>query len=171
MDAWRNFTGGEWQECIDLRDFIMKNFKPYDGDASFLSSLTPRTERLWEKCRELLSRELDKGGVLDIDVDTVSGILSFGPGYIDSNDEVIVGLQTDAPLKRMVNPFGGIRLAKKSCEAYGYTLNKEIEDTFTHYRKTHNDGVFSAYTDEMKKLRHSGVITGLLCLRPLPHHR
>ncbi len=161
MDAWRNFTGGEWQECIDLRDFIMKNFKPYDGDASFLSSLTPRTERLWEKCRELLSRELDKGGVLDIDVDTVSGILSFGPGYIDSNDEVIVGLQTDAPLKRMVNPFGGIRLAKKSCEAYGYTLNKEIEDTFTHYRKTHNDGVFSAYTDEMKKLRHSGVITGL----------
>lgn len=161
MDAWRNFTGGEWQECIDLRDFIMKNFKPYDGDASFLSSLTPRTERLWEKCRELLSRELDKGGVLDIDVDTVSGILSFGPGYIDSNDEVIVGLQTDAPLKRMVNPFGGIRLAKKSCEAYGYTLNKEIEDTFTQYRKTHNDGVFSAYTDEMKKLRHSGVITGL----------
>lgn len=161
MEPWRGFNIGKWHDSIDVRDFIIKNYIPYDGDAGFLAPLSAKTGKLWNTCKGLLAKELEKGGVLDIDVNTVSGILSFKPGYIDRDQEVVVGLQTDEPLKRMVNPFGGIRLAKKACASYGYNLNGDIETTFTQFRKTHNDGVFDAYTEEMKKVRHSGVITGL----------
>ena len=161
QNTWKDFINGKWQDNIDVGDFIIKNYKPYDGDSTFLISPSERTARLWHTCEGLLREEHDRNGVLDVDVDTISGILSFQPGYIDRENEVIFGLQTDKPLKRMVNPFGGIRLAKKACAAYGYTLNEEIESTFTNLRKTHNDGVFSAYTEDMKRARKCGVITGL----------
>ncbi|MCX7774089.1 MAG: formate acetyltransferase, partial [Clostridia bacterium] len=159
--AYRSFTSGNWQNTIDVRDFVQKNYTPYEGDDKFLVASTKKTKILWSRCVELLQKELDHKGILDIDTETVSGILSFKPGYIDEENEVVFGLQTDAPLKRMVNPFGGIRLAKKACEAYGYKLSHDITEVFTTSRKTHNDGVFQAYTQEMKKARHCGVITGL----------
>jgi len=155
------FRPGDWLNSIDVKDFINKNYTPYDGDGSFLSGPSPKTQRLWERCQALLKEEMAHHGVLDIDTQTVSGILSFKPGFIDPENEVILGLQTDVPLKRMVNPYGGIRLARKACEAYGYHLAPALDETFTHYRKTHNDGVFDAYTPEMKKARSCGVITGL----------
>jgi formate C-acetyltransferase len=151
---------GSLQTCIDVRGFIQKNYTPYDGDESFLSGPSEKTRSLWSKCEKLLKDELSKG-VLKIDTETVSGIMSFKPGYIDEKNEVIVGLQTDEPLKRMVNPYGGIRLAKKACEAYGCQVSDSISESFTSFRKTHNDGVFDSYTEEMKRARHSGVITGL----------
>jgi len=159
--AWRNFTPGIWQENIDVRDFIVKNYTPYEGDESFLASPSIKTEKLWDKCKELLKEEHSKGGVLNIDIHTVSGITSHPPGYIDEENELIKGLQTDSPLKRAVIPFGGIRMAKQACERYGYKLSPEIDEVFNKFRKTHNEGVFSAYTKEMRLARRCGVITGL----------
>ncbi|MBZ4647108.1 MAG: formate C-acetyltransferase [Petroclostridium sp.] len=161
LDAWKGFRAGAWQQNIDVSNFIQLNYTPYDGDESFLTCPTERTKKLWDKCLMLMELESKKGGVLDIDTQKVTSITSHGPGYIQNDLELIVGLQTESPLKRAINPFGGIRMVKQACEAYGYTLSPDIENTFTRYRTTHNDGVFSAYTDEMKKARKSGIITGL----------
>jgi len=159
MNAWYDFNPGKWQEKIDVRDFIMKNYLPYDGDESFLAPATKRTLSLNNKYQEL-AKEEQKKGVLSINTDKVSSLLTYEPAFLDKENEIILGFQTDAPLKRGVNPFGGIRMVSQSCEAYGYTLSAEIEEHF-RYRTTHNDGVFRAYTPEMKKARKSGVITGL----------
>lgn len=160
-DYWKDFIPGNWQKNINVKDFISKNFVPYNGDESFLKDSSAKTKNLWSKCKQLLRDEYNKGGVLDVDTKIVSGITSHMPGYIDKKLEVIHGLQTDKPLKRGVLPFGGIRTLKSSCDAYDYKLSEHIEDFFSKYRKTHNDGVFSAYSTEMKKARKSGVITGL----------
>ena len=157
---WAGFAGGTWEEEIDVRDFVTRNVKPYLGDDSFLAGPSDRTKKVWGECVELLEEELKKG-VLDIDTKTVSGINSFKPGYIDRDNEVIFGLQTDEPLKRLVNPFGGIRMAKQAVAAYGYEMDPEMENVFTKYRKTHNAGVFDAYTDETKVARSVGLLTGL----------
>lgn len=154
------FEPGLWSHSIDVRNFIVKNYTPYDGDESFLTPPTPRTQALWEKTKQLLGKEREAGGVYDIDTDTISTITSHQPGYIDKDNEVIVGLQTDEPLKRAILPFGGIRTVRNSVEAYGRKLPPEVENVF-HYRKTHNDGVFDVYTEDMRKARHSGIITGL----------
>lgn len=159
--AWNGFALGKWQNSIDVRDFIVNNYTPYDGTEEFLVDSSIKTKILWDKCKKLLNDEHQKGGVLDIDTETISGITSHAPGYIDEKYEVIKGFQTDEPLKRAVLPYGGIRMAKQACEKYGYELSPKIENIFENYRKTHNDGVFSAYTPEMKKARKSGVITGL----------
>ncbi len=160
-NAWKGFIPGEWTDNINVRDFIVKNYTPYDGDEAFLKEATIKTKKLWSKCKKLLRDELTKGGVLNVDTKTVSGITSYAPGYIDEEYEVIKGLQTDKPLKRAVMPYGGIRMARQSCEAYGYKLPDRLDEIFHKYRKTHNDGVFSVYTPEMRKARKSGVITGL----------
>ncbi|RGX55757.1 formate C-acetyltransferase [Anaerotruncus sp. AF02-27] len=160
MNAWEGFKKGSWCEAINVRDFIQRNYQPYDGDEHFLAGPTERTKKLMEKLNGLFAREREKGGVLDVDVSTVSSLLHYQPGYLDQENELIVGLQTDAPLKRGVNPFGGIRMVKSSCEAYGYALSPRILDEF-QYRTTHNDGVFRVYSDEMKAARHTGLITGL----------
>jgi len=160
-NAWRNFNPGDWQENIDVRDFIVKNYTPYDGNEEFLTDSSIRTKKLWSKCKKLLRDEYLKGGVLSIDTKTIAGIISHSPGYIDESLEIIKGLQTDKPLKRAVMPYGGIRMARQSCEEYGCKLPVKIDEIFENYRKTHNDGVFSAYTDDMKKARKSGIITGL----------
>lgn len=158
--AWHGFTGGDWQQKIDVKGFIQANYAPYGGDGAFLAGPTPRTSALLRKLMELLRREQEAGGVLDIDTETVSSLTSYGPGYLDRENEIIVGLQTDAPLKRGVNPFGGIKMTRKACEAYGRRLSDKVEREFK-YRTTHNDGVFRAYTDEMRAARHCGIITGL----------
>ncbi len=155
------FVSGKWQQEINVRDFIQKNYTPYEGDSSFLAEATEATSKLWQECCDLLKKERDNGGVLDMDTDIVSTITSHGAGYIDKNLEQIVGLQTDAPLKRSMQPFGGIRMAETSCKAYGYEVNPEISEIFTKYRKTHNQGVFDVYTPEMKAARHAAIITGL----------
>ncbi len=160
MTAWRNFKSGSWQEKVDVKGFIRKNYTPYEGDDSFLMGSTERTDRLYAKVQKLLNEEMEKGGVLDVDLNTVSGLLAYAPGYIDKDDEIIVGLQTDAPLKRAVNPFAGFRNAKQACEAYGYKIGDDVVNKFK-YRTTHNDGVFHAYTETMKKARHAGILTGL----------
>ena len=157
---WTGFTTGAWQNEINVRDFIQKNYTPYYGDASFLGGATERTKELLAQFRELQKQEQEKGGVLDIDTTTVSSLCNYQPGYLDKEKELIVGLQTDAPLKRGVNPFGGIRMARSACAAYGYQLSDQIEEYFT-YRTTHNDGVFRVYTDEMKAARHCALLTGL----------
>lgn len=157
---WQGFNAGRYENEIDVADFIRNNYTPYDGDASFLAGSTPRTKKIMEKVNALLKAEREKGGVLDVDVENVSSLLGFNPGYIDKENEIIVGLQTDAPLKRAVNPFGGIRMARSACEAYGYKLSDKIEEEF-RYKTTHNDGVFHVYTDEMRAARHVGIITGL----------
>jgi formate C-acetyltransferase len=157
---WAGFMGGIWEEKIDVRDFININIKPYLGDDSFLEGPSGRTKKVWGECVELLEEELKKG-VLDIDTKTVSGISSFKPGYIDRDNEVIFGLQTDEPLKRLVNPFGGIRMARQAVAAYGFEMDPEMDNIFTKYRKTHNAGVFDAYTDETKVARSVGLLTGL----------
>lgn len=159
-ENWRNFQTGHWREEIDVRDFIQCNVLPYEGDSSFLAGATPRTKKLMEKLRHLLELEQAFGGVLDIDTDTVSSLTSYEPGYLDQENELIVGLQTMRPLGRGVNPFGGIRMARDACAAYGYKLSQKVEDEFM-YRTTHNDGVFRAYTDEMRTARKCGIITGL----------
>ena len=156
----KEFVKGAWNHYVDLHDFILKNYTPYDGDGSFLEGPTQRTAKLWDKVKDLMDQERKAGGVLDIDADTISDIDAYQPGYIDKDLEDIVGLQTDAPLKRAIMPFGGLRMVEKSLEAYGRKLNPEVERVF-RYRKTHNDGVFDVYTDEIRKARHSGVITGL----------
>lgn len=155
------FISGKWQQEINVRDFIQKNYTPYEGDSSFLAKPTEATTKLWQECCDLLKKERDNGGVLDMDTKVVSTITSHGAGYIDKNLETIVGLQTDAPLKRSMQPFGGIRMAESACKSYGYEVDPEVSEVFTKYRKTHNQGVFDAYTPEMKAARHSAIITGL----------
>ncbi len=155
------FKPGKWQSEINVRDFIQKNYTPYDGDSSFLAGPTEATTKLWDRCCELFKEEREKGGVLDMDTKVVSTITSHGPGYIIKDLEKIVGLQTDAPLKRSMQPFGGIRMAETSCKSYGYELDPEVKEIFTKYRKTHNQGVFDAYTPEMRKARHAAILTGL----------
>lgn len=157
----KEFKGGVWQKEINVRNFIQKNYTRYEGDSSFLCGPTEKTKKVWNKCLELLSEELKKGGVLDVETEKISGILNFDPGYIDKENEVIVGLQTDAPLKRMVNLYGGMRMAEQSLKAYGYTLNPVIKEHFSEYRKTHNQGVFDAYPESVRAARHAGLLTGL----------
>ena len=157
---WNGFVSGDWQNEINVRDFIQKNYKEYRGDDSFLASATCRTNEIMKKVQSLFTLERQYGGVLDIDTATVSSLTSFSPGYIDKENEIIVGMQTNRPLKRGVNPFGGMRMVRQACEAYGYKLSSKIEDEF-QYRTTHNEGVFRAYTDEMRLARRSHVITGL----------
>lgn len=155
------FNSGKWQSEINVRDFIQKNYTPYEGDSSFLTEPTEATTKLWQECCDLLKKERDNGGVLDMDTKVVSTITSHGAGYIDKNLETIVGLQTDKPLKRSMQPFGGIRMAEGACKSYGYEVDPEVSEIFTKYRKTHNQGVFDVYTPEMKAARHSAIITGL----------
>ncbi|MBP3312241.1 MAG: formate C-acetyltransferase [Butyricicoccus sp.] len=157
---WDGFRAGNWQREIDVRNFIQKNYTLYEGDDRFLAGPTGRTKAVWEKCEALLLEELKKG-VLDVETDIISGIDNFAPGYIDKDNEVIVGLQTDAPLKRIVNLYGGMRMAKSSLEQYGYTLNPEIDRHFSEYRKTHNEGVFDAYPKRTRLARSAGLLTGL----------
>ena len=157
---WNGFTGGQWQDEINVRDFIQRNYKEYTGDESFLSGPTLRTQALMKKVQALFAVERQFGGVLDIDTATVSSLTSYSPGYVDKDNEIIVGLQTNRPLKRGVNPFGGMRMVRQACEAYGYKLSRKVEEEF-RYRTTHNDGVFRAYTDEMRQARKCHVITGL----------
>ena len=159
-EEWNGFNGGDYESRIDVADFIRRNYTPYSGESDFLCGATPRTGKLMDKVKALLKAERDKGGVLDVDTERVSSLTSYAPGYIDKENEIIVGLQTDAPLKRGVNPFGGIRMARSACEAYGYKLSDTIEQQF-RYKTTHNDGVFHVYTDEMRAARHAGIITGL----------
>ena len=155
------FVGGKWQQEINVRDFIQKNYTPYDGDSSFLAGPTEATTKLWQECCDLFKKERENGGVLDMDTKVVSTITSHGAGYIDKDLETIVGVQTDAPLKRSMQPFGGIRMAEGACSSYGYTVDPEVSEIFTKYRKTHNQGVFDAYTPEMRKARHAAILTGL----------
>lgn len=161
MEQWKGFKTGAWQEDINVRDFILKNFSEYTGDSSFLKGATHETNLLWQQVMELTKQERDNGGVLDMDTEIVSAITSHGPGYLDQSKEKIVGFQTDQPFKRSMQPFGGIRMAKAACDAYGYELNKEVEKIFTDFRKTHNQGVFDVYTKEMILARKAGIITGL----------
>lgn len=158
--AWRDFKGKAWKEEIDVRDFIQQNYKPYEGGAEFLTESTERTREMNKKYDELRKIEMERGGVYDIDTDTSSTITAYAPGYLDKEKEIIVGLQTDAPLKRSVNPFGGIRMVEHACEAYGYKLGASVYNEFKNHT-THNDGVFKAYTPEMRKVRHAHILTGL----------
>ena len=160
MQAWRNFNEGIWNKEINVSDFIKKNYTPYTGDSSFLSGTTKRTDSVRKRVEELLIEENKKGGVLDVDCDNVSSILTYRPGYIKKGEDIILGLQTDEPLKRAVNPFAGYRNVVQACEAYGYELGEKVKDEFK-YRTTHNTGVFRVYTDTMKKARHAGILTGL----------
>ena len=156
----KEFISGHWSHTVDVQDFIQRNYTPYDGDESFLTPPTQRTRELWDEVKVLLEKERQAGGVLDVDASTISDIDAYAPGYIDKDKEVIVGLQTDAPLKRAIMPFGGIRMVRKSLEAYGRKMDPKVEEIFK-YRKTHNDGVFDVYTPDIKKARHSHIITGL----------
>ncbi len=160
MTEYSEFNAGVWQDSIDVRDFIQTNYTPYEGDASFLVGPTARTQKVNAAYEKLHHEEYEKGGVLDVDVTTATSLLAYEPGYLDKDNELIVGLQTDAPLKRSVNPFGGMRMAEAAAEAYGYHLSEKVKAQFT-YRTTHNEGVFRAYTKEMRALRSSHVLTGL----------
>ena len=160
-NEWKEFKPGRWVDEVDVRDFIMNNYTPYNGDESFLQGPTADTTALWQQVLELSKKEREAGGVLDMDTKVVSTILSHGPGYLDKDKETIVGFQTDKPFKRALMPYGGIRMAKQACEDNGYHLDPEIEEFFTVHRKTHNAGVFDAYTPEMRACRNSHVITGL----------
>ena len=162
FEQWKGFQKGDWQSEINVRDFIQRNYTPYEGDDSFLATTTEKTKKLWDKVLELYKKEqASPGGVLDIDTKTVSTVSSHEAGYIEKDLEDIVGLQTDAPLKRAIMPFGGIRIVEKSCEAYGRKVDEEVEEIFHKYRKTHNDGVFSVYTPDIRAARSSHLITGL----------
>lgn len=161
LEGWEGFQLGSWSNAVNVRDFIQRNYTPYEGDESFLAEPTESTEKLWQEVLDLFEQERKAGGVLDMDTKIVSTITSHGPGYVDKNLEQIVGLQTDKPLKRSLQPFGGIRMAQTACEAYGYKVDEKVVETFTKYRKTHNQGVFDVYTPEMRKARHAGIITGL----------
>ena len=160
-EEWRGFKEGVWEREINTRDFIQKNFTPYEGDESFLAEATSNTKELWEQVLELSRQEREAGGVLDMDTSVISTITSHGPGYLDKSKEKIVGFQTDKPFKRSLQPYGGIRMAAKACSDNGYTIDPEIEEFFTVHRKTHNAGVFDAYTPEMRACRSSHIITGL----------
>ena len=162
FEQWKGFQKGDWQSEINVRDFIQRNYTPYEGDDSFLATTTEKTQKLWNEVLELYKKEqASPGSVLDIDTKTVSTVSSHEAGYIDKDLEDIVGLQTDAPLKRAIMPFGGIRIVEKSCEAYGRKVDEEVEEIFHKYRKTHNDGVFSVYTPDIRAARSSHLITGL----------
>ncbi|HBF2797479.1 TPA: formate C-acetyltransferase, partial [Clostridioides difficile] len=158
---WQGFKTGRWTKEINVREFIQLNYSPYEGNDSFLAGATENTKKLWDEAMVLFKKERENGGTLDVDTKTVSGIAAYAPGYLDKELETIVGLQTDAPLKRAVMPYGGIKMVENSCEAFGYELDPEIKDIFTKYRKTHNQGVFDVYTPEMRAARKSGIITGL----------
>lgn len=160
-EEWNDFKTGSWIKSIDVRNFIQTNYTPYEGDSSFLAGATEATNKLWAEVSDLFKKERENGGVLDVDTETISGINEYNPGYIDQAFEKIVGVQTDAPLKRAVMPYGGIRMAENAAKAYGYEVSPKISEIFTKYRKTHNQGVFDAYTTEMRLARKSGVITGL----------
>jgi len=159
-EAWKNFKEGKWTQEINVEDFIINNYTEYREDHTFLAPISNKTKKVWNKCLKLLQKEL-KNGVLDIELNTISGINNFKPGYIDKQNEVIFGLQTDAPLKRIVNLYGGTRMAEQALDAYGYKLNSNIKERFFEYRKTHNDGVFDAYTEEIRRARKNGLLTGL----------
>lgn len=161
MNAWRNFKDGNWKDTIDVRDFIQKNYEPYEGDASFLKGPTESTKKLLKEYHKWTKLERERGGVTNCETEVVSTIDAYDAAYLDKENEKIVGLQTDEPLKRAFQPFGGIKIAVKAAEAYGYHINPELIHIFTKYRKTHNQGVFDVYNDEMKLVRHVGVITGL----------
>ena len=161
QEAWDGFVGGNWQRAVDVRDFIQKNYTPYDGDDSFLAGPTEATTKLWADVMDLFAQETANGGVLDMDTKQVSTITSHEAGYIDKPLEQIVGLQTDKPLKRALMVDGGVRMAMAACKAYGYEVDPEIVDFYTYRRKTHNAGVFDVYTEDMRKCRHSHIITGL----------
>ncbi len=161
QEAWEGFHLGEWQNEVNIRDFILRNYSEYIGDESFLAGPTKETLTLWEQVMDLTRKERESGGVLDMDTEIVSTITSHGPGYLNHNTEKIVGVQTDKPFKRSLQPFGGIRMAKASCASYGFELNEQVERIFTDYRKTHNQGVFDAYTPEMVLARKAGIVTGL----------
>ena len=161
LNEWNGFNDGVWTKEINVRNFIQKNYTLYEGDDSFLANVSQKTKKVWNKCEELLAEELKKGGVLDVETDIISGITNFAPGYIDKENEVIVRLQTDAPLKRIVNLYGGKRMAHQSLEQYGYKLNEEIDRHFNEYRKTHNEGVFDAYPKRTRLARTAGLLTGL----------
>ena len=160
FEQWNGFKAGKWQDEINVRDFIQLNYTPYEGDESFLAGPTDRTKKVYEKFDALLKEEQARGGVLDIDTVTVSSLTAYIPGYLDRENEIIVGLQTDEPLRRGVNPFGGMNMVRKACKAYGYELSEVVEEEF-RYRTTHNDGVFRVYNDEIRAARHTGIITGL----------
>ena len=160
-EEWNQFKTGSWTKSVDVRNFIQTNYTPYEGDDSFLAGATEATTKLWAEVSELFKKERENGGVLDVDTETISGINEYNPGYIDQAFEKIVGVQTDAPLKRAVMPYGGIRMAESAAKAYGYEVSPKISEIFSKYRKTHNQGVFDAYTTEMRLARKSGVITGL----------
>ncbi|WP_427050259.1 formate C-acetyltransferase [Paenibacillus sp. TC-CSREp1] len=159
--GWRNFTKGTWTKTVDVNDFLVHNLSPYYGDESFLAGATQNTKELWDIVSDLTKKERDNGGVLDVDVNTPSTITSHQPGYLDQSKEQIVGVQTDAPFKRSIQPFGGIRMMIDACEAYGFEMPQAVIDIFTNIRKTHNQGVFDAYTSEMRAARKAGIITGL----------
>ena len=160
--VWEGFKLGRWSNGpVNVRDFIIKNYTPYDGDESFLCGATNATKDLWNQVLDLSKQEIAAGGVLDMDTKIISTITSHGPGYLDKSKEKIVGLQTDKPFKRALMPFGGIKMAQKACEQNGYKVDPEVTEIFTKYRKTHNQGVFDVYTPEMRMARHAGIITGL----------
>ncbi len=160
MDAWRGFVAGPWQDGVDVRDFIQRNYTPYTGDATFLAGPTPRTTAIWEKLTAMFPAERERG-VYDVDTHIPGTITSHAPGYIDKDNELIVGLQTDAPLKRAMIPNGGWRMVEDALETYGYEVDPTIKKIFTTYRKTHNDGVFDVYSQRVKAARRSNIITGL----------
>ena len=160
MEAWRNFNKGEWCEAVSVRDFVQKNYTPYEGDESFLVGPTERTKRVFRRVQELLYEEQARGGVLDIETDRISSILTYKPGYVVKGDDIILGLQTERPLSRAVSPFAGLRNAEQACAAYGYDIGDRVRSEL-RYRTTHNEGVFRVYTDEMKLARHAGIMTGL----------
>ena len=164
FEQWEGFEGRIWKEEVNVRDFIQKNYTPYNGDESFLAGPTEATDKLWGALQQLQKAERAKGGVLDMETEVVSSLTSYGPGYIDENLkdlEQIVGLQTDKPLKRAFMPYGGIKMAEQACTTYGYQPSAELHKIFTDYTRTHNQAVFDAYTPEMKKARHTHIITGL----------
>lgn len=160
-EQWQGFKGSKWQDEVDVRDFIQNNYKPYDGDESFLEGPTESTNTLWEKLQKLQKEERAKGGVLDMETEVVSSLTAYGPGYLDKDLEKVVGLQTDKPLKRAFMPYGGIRMSEEACETYGYKPSGKLHEIFTKYHKTHNDAVFSAYTPEMRLARRNKIVTGL----------
>ena len=149
--AWANFIAGDWENSVNVRDFIQKNYTPYEGDGSFLAPATPATTKLWDSVMEGVKEENRTKAPLKIDADIVSGINSHAPGYIDKNLEVVVGLQTDEPLKRAIMPYGGIKMVMDSCKIYDTPLNEQVKKAFTEYRKTHNQGVFDVYTPDIRR--------------------
>ena len=162
--AWRNFAGEKWLDEVNMRQFIQDNYTSYDGDASFLEEPTEATNKLWGLLKDLQKQERAKGGALDMETEVVSSMTAYGPGYIGEGTkelEKVVGLQTDKPLKRAFMPYGGIKMAEQACTTYGYEPSEKLHEIFTKYCKTHNDGVFDAYTDEMKLVRHNHILTGL----------